>query len=496
MALAKVVLLLLTISEAARLKVWSDDGDSSCAWAKIDLNGTGWQCDTIKAFTGGMQGNTRLVKLTPPSGSPFKAVLKEMNSNQNAMGFHSLENERRIAEHLIQHNFTGAPMYYMDFKVQSKYMKYKNSDTMTMAEKDNCDYKRQTAGVCELNPEWDACNGHRGNLDTTKEIPRSKMSREGLECPDRTILMMEFLDGYADLPHLHKAASFRTENGFTREVRAAALFSAHDGLMKIGVSHCDYNPGNAMFSVQDAGKAKIIDFGLARLNDYPVGACRGNLEDIGTPGFLWLALYRGGTNELEWGRNDKRAGSLSLSSGGQFQTPSGQILQPFSRMKGRYSGKGGMKSWNQETRQNWPGIVGYANYLLYLYDSESDGGEDGALVPPPSMPEVMAPTASPTLPPTPSRPVFAPARPVKSPPAHPQDKVTSTDMAIVNTRELAQLIKTGSEIEYEGVPGVVEHPQIKGQAITFNFQPSDGSTKRSGLRVFWSSNRGKLKVSL
>merc|ERR1719506_3026620 len=98
----------------------------------------------------------------------------------------------------------------------------------------------------------------------------------GLKCPDTQLLAMEFLDGYADLKAMQPVLAH--ESPFHREVRAASLFLAYDEMNKAGVSHCDFNPGNAMFSVRDPRVAKIIDFGLARLHDYPTGACRGNLE--------------------------------------------------------------------------------------------------------------------------------------------------------------------------------------------------------------------------
>lgn len=344
-------------------ELWTEDS-GDCSWAKLDTS-TGWGCETLKTFSGGMQGNTKLVKLHPPGGgAPFKAVLKEMNSNQNPMGLHSLENERKVAEYLTDRGFKDMPAYYLNLKVDPKFVKYENSATMTLSEKDHCDHKLLYTGLCKINPLWDACNGHRGNIDTTVEIPRSQIRTKGLACPDTQLLAMEFLEGYQDLKGLQP--TLRGESGFLREVRAAALFLSYDGMNKAGASHCDFNPGNAMFKVDDPRVAKIIDFGLARLNDHPTGACRGNLEDIGRPGFLWLSLYRGQRDEMEFGQNDRKAGPLALGTNAPFETPSGKTMQPFSLMRGKFEGKGGNGKvpWNRETRNNWPGIVAYARVLM------------------------------------------------------------------------------------------------------------------------------------
>mmetsp|Transcript_44509 Transcript_44509/g.100626 ORF Transcript_44509/g.100626 Transcript_44509/m.100626 type:complete len:479 (-) Transcript_44509:20-1456(-) len=369
MALA-LASLLLSVGRCMRVGRDSEDSqDGDCSWAKLDTS-SGWQCKTIKSFTGGMQGNTKLVQLSPPDGrAPFKAVLKEMNSNQNPMGLHSLENERKIAELLTEKGFSDMPAYFLDLAVEPRYTKYKNAASMTLAEKDACDNKRSNTGICQINEAWDACNGHRGNIDTLTEIPRSQMKKKGLACPDTQVLAMEFLEGYKDLKGLQ--SQLQGESGFIREVRAAALFVAYDEMKKRGISHCDFNPGNAMFKLDDPSDAKIIDFGLARMNDHPVGACRGNLEDTGRPGFLWLSLYRGQRDEIEFAQNDRKAGPLALSRNAAFQTPSGEIMQPFSTMRGKFMGKGGTQPWNKETRQNWPGIVAYAYKLLQEFQAQA-----------------------------------------------------------------------------------------------------------------------------
>lgn len=321
-----------------------------------------------------MQGNTQLVLLTPPANSPykkpFKAVLKEMNSNQNVMGLHSLENERRVVELLTQKGFKHMPTYYLDLTIQSKYRKYAHHATMTLAQKDCCDARRSNCGAsCEINRLWDACNGMRGFIDTTIDIEQKNKNKLSLSCPDSQLLAMEFLEGYKDLNGLQP--SLKSETGFNREVRAAALFVAYDKLANLSISHCDFNPGNAMFKLDDPRVVKIIDWGLARTNDHPVGACRGNLEDIGTPGFLWLSLYRGGKDEADWAVNDRKAGPLSLSGGAEFYTPKGQKkMQPFSMKE--------YGAWNKNTRSNWVAIVSYARELLLEAGGEAldDSNED------------------------------------------------------------------------------------------------------------------------
>eukprot|EP00928_Gymnodinium_smaydae_P030428 TRINITY_DN22639_c0_g1_i3.p1 TRINITY_DN22639_c0_g1~~TRINITY_DN22639_c0_g1_i3.p1 ORF type:complete len:611 (+),score=91.62 TRINITY_DN22639_c0_g1_i3:50-1882(+) len=346
---------------------------ASCSWAKLDTS-DGWQCETIKSFSGGMQGNTKLVQLTPPgSHSAFQAVLKEMNSNQNPLGLHSLENERQVVKHLMSHRFSVMPQYLLDLRVEPQYIKYQHADNMTLAQKDQCDNRLLNSGVCTINGPWDQCNGNRGNIRTDEELHPTKR----LKCPDTQLLAMEFLDGYQDLKGIQ--SQLKTESPFEREVRAAALFLAYDQLSKAGVSHCDFNPGNVMFKVDDPRVVKIIDFGLARLNDHPIGACRGNLEDIGTPGFLWLSVYRGGINELDFQQNDRRAGPLSLSTGKSFKTPSGQTLKAFSEMDGKFNGLGGRQPWNRETRENWPAIVAYAKMLMREADPSIMGDAHGKM---------------------------------------------------------------------------------------------------------------------
>jgi serine/threonine protein kinase len=182
---------------------------------------------------------------------------------------------------------------------------------------------------------------------------------------------MEYLEHYADLKGMQSFLA--QETPFEREVRAAALFLAYDEFSKAGVSHCDFNPGNAMFNKDDPRDVKIIDFGLARLHDHPVGACRGNLEDIGSPGFLWMSLYRGQRDDIEFAQNNKKPGPWALGAMRPFETPSGKTLQPFSMMSGKFRRRGGSLPWNRETRDNWPGIVAYAKMLIREVDAARGG---------------------------------------------------------------------------------------------------------------------------
>lgn len=343
-----------------------DSNREDCSWAHLDEN-LGWGCETLFSLHGGMTSNTKVVLLTPPDGSrSFKAVLKEQNSNDNVQGLEFLENEREIVAYLQENGYPHMAGYILGLKVQPKYQKYKHS--MTLSTKNNCDNKKLYSGACEINPAWAECNKRKGtgNLDTKKLLTvKEKMHGKALDCPDSQLLAIEFLEGYADLPHLQ--AQLQQETAFVREVRAAALFAAYDTLRDLQVSHCDFNSGNVMFNVKDPSDAKIIDFGLSSKFEAPVGRCSGRIADLGpvsggpAPGHLWFAIYRGASNEDDLQKFTK-PGPLSLSTHGSFQNPkSGETMLSFTRMAGG--------EWAMAPATHWPQIVGYAQKLLAIYRS-------------------------------------------------------------------------------------------------------------------------------
>jgi predicted Ser/Thr protein kinase len=103
------------------------------------------------------------------------------------------------------------------------------------------------------------------------------------------VLVMEYLDGWFDL----NSAAAPQESYEIREVRAAAFFLALDSLYKAKVSHCDLNPGNAMFNRKDPTRCKIIDFGMAAINYGAPGTCIAvnGMPDLGYDGAAWQQIY-------------------------------------------------------------------------------------------------------------------------------------------------------------------------------------------------------------
>jgi serine/threonine protein kinase len=105
------------------------------------------------------------------------------------------------------------------------------------------------------------------------------------------VLVMEYLDGWFDL----NSAAAPKESSEIREVRAAAFFLALDSLYMAKVSHCDLNPGNAMFNRKDPTRCKIIDFGMAAINYGRPGTCNAinGMPDLGYDGAAWKQIYAG-----------------------------------------------------------------------------------------------------------------------------------------------------------------------------------------------------------
>jgi len=103
------------------------------------------------------------------------------------------------------------------------------------------------------------------------------------------VLVMEYLDGWFDL----NSAAAPQESYEIREVRAASFFLALDSLYKAKVSHCDLNPGNAMFSREDPTRCKIIDFGMAAVSYGRPGTCNAinGMPDLGYDGAAFKQIY-------------------------------------------------------------------------------------------------------------------------------------------------------------------------------------------------------------
>jgi len=104
------------------------------------------------------------------------------------------------------------------------------------------------------------------------------------------VLVIEYLNGWFDLN-----SGAPAESSEIREVRAAAFFVALDSLYRAKVSHCDLNPGNAMFNRLDPTQCKIIDFGMAAINYGKPGTCNAmsGLPDLGYDGAAWTKIYAG-----------------------------------------------------------------------------------------------------------------------------------------------------------------------------------------------------------
>lgn len=268
--------------------------------------------------------------------------------------------------------------------------------------------------------------------------------------PDGAVLVMEFLQGFFDL---NKGPPGETPE--VREVRASAFFLALDGMYKGQVSHCDLNPGNAMFSTSDPTKAIVIDWGMAEINFGVPGTCQAmnGLPDLGYDGAAWKQVYarlgaphtpgtlyaicgKSCDMQKKWGLLVKQAQSTVAS----WRAAHGQ------------PGEG-------EGDASWPALPG-------------NSGKS------PELPEW-------------------PAQESKTPGSPQQDKVEpAADLTVVSTKDEAMLVKSGTLVEFDGVMGTATAPIIKGQALIFNFVPADKSPTQYGLKVYWASNNGKLKAKL
>lgn len=302
-----------------------------CSWAHIDVYG-GWICSTEKAFSAGKWGITKLVEVTPKRArNAIKAVLKTTSSNERDGALDLLRNEKEVAQYLQSKRFTGMPRYRFDFPVQAKYYKYTNHESMTLSQCQSCDQQMGSSGICAINPSWTAANQlpQGKNFDTVSE-GRNKQ----LACPDSEALLLDYLDGYQDIEGF---GTFITkEAGFRREVRAASFILAYDGLHKLQVSHCDLNAGNVMFKLDDPTEMKIIDYGLALLND-PTAKC-GDGSGEGAFEFREADLGSGG---LLWSLYDKISGGQSFMVGGET-----------------------WPTMKDSDVSGWEDIVGYANKLV------------------------------------------------------------------------------------------------------------------------------------
>eukprot|EP00419_Tripos_fusus_P004084 CAMPEP_0172673564 /NCGR_PEP_ID=MMETSP1074-20121228/12219_1 /TAXON_ID=2916 /ORGANISM="Ceratium fusus, Strain PA161109" /LENGTH=380 /DNA_ID=CAMNT_0013490879 /DNA_START=63 /DNA_END=1205 /DNA_ORIENTATION=- len=248
--------------------------------------------------------------------------------------------------------------------------------------------------------------------------------------PESEVLVMEFLKGWFDL------SKQRYVND--PEVRAAAFFVALDGIFKAGVSHCDLNLGNAMFHPSDPTRCKIIDFGMAEVSHSPGTCLAMNANpDLGRQGQAWETIYKAlGA--------PKSAGSIYSVCG------------------------------KCDTQMNWNSIVRQSQATINSFD--------------PRRLQESKPVVNQQLQdfkPVVNQPVVK--RPEKKPKG-----LQGDGMVLVNELGLAQQIKNGTPIKVDGVMGkAAGFPKINGQALIFDFHADDGS-KQFNLRVYWSSNRGKL----
>jgi len=258
--------------------------------------------------------------------------------------------------------------------------------------------------------------------------------------PGSEILVMEFLEGWFDLSKQPRVSD--------PEVRAAAFFLALAGIFNAGVSHCDLNLGNVMFHPSDPTRCKIIDFGMADFNHgQPGGGCiaMNANPDLGYPGTAWKTIY------LALGA-PRAQGSIYSVCGSSCNTQT---------------------KWADIVRQSDATIRSFGRSPQQLQHHQPLAG---------FKPAVNQQVRD-----------FKPV--VDQPVVRQQLVIGHGALTLVKTKEIAEQIKDGTPIKFDGVMGKAVHPKINGQRLTFNFEANDGS-KQFGLNVYWASNNGQLYALL
>jgi len=293
-------------------------GELEAGMCQCQLTTNDWNCVVERKLSGGLCGQAAVVLLSggpgPKPRAPFRAVLKSSDST-GGDALAMMKTEIEVADYLTEKGYAHMPEYYLDLQVKP-------------------------------------------------DAPH-----------EAQLLAMEFLEGYETLDGYNKKQL--GEDAFTREVRAAALFLAYEDLKNLKVSHCDFNTGNAMFKLNDPTEVKIIDWGLARVNEPIVGSCAGKHADMwdsdGRPGYLWITLYLGHKNldsRKKNLHNDPVPGS-SLTLDKPFVAPSGEQMVPFSRLSFLPTRQG--KMWHlgrasaKDKDANWAMILQHANKLIQAY---------------------------------------------------------------------------------------------------------------------------------
>jgi hypothetical protein len=111
---------------------------------------------------------------------------------------------------------------------------------------------------------------------------------DGITADNKLYLAMEWVDGVTVADRLAGDGLTVREAIAVAERVASALAAAHDA----GILHRDIKPSNVILEHGDPSRAKLIDFGIARISDPVKSLTRTGLA-IGTPGYMSPEQARG-----------------------------------------------------------------------------------------------------------------------------------------------------------------------------------------------------------
>ncbi len=123
-------------------------------------------------------------------------------------------------------------------------------------------------------------------------IVNIKDSKPHLESQERPYFVMEYVDGCA----LTKHANEQGLSSLDRIMLLRAICDAVEFAHRRGVIHCDLKPDNIL--VDETGQPKILDFGIARLQDSVNVGSAESKQFVGTYAYASPEQLRGATHTL------------------------------------------------------------------------------------------------------------------------------------------------------------------------------------------------------
>ncbi len=123
-------------------------------------------------------------------------------------------------------------------------------------------------------------------------IVNIKDSKPHLASQERPYFVMEFVDGLT----LNEHAKSQNLTSLDRVIVLRAICDAVEYAHRRGVIHCDLKPDNIL--VDESGQPKILDFGIARLQDSVQVGKAESKQFVGTYAYASPEQLRGATNTL------------------------------------------------------------------------------------------------------------------------------------------------------------------------------------------------------